>query len=246
MQLDVAFTWNELVDRDLSRHTVVVADVLRATTVMVTAMANGAQAIIPKGSDESARELFTILQEQGIPVLLSGEKEGFKLEGYDLGNSPREFSENLVKRKTVVHFTTNGTKALATVAKAGRAYIATFSNRRAVGDRLNELRDREDVSVLLVSSGREGNYCLEDTVCLGSIASTLLEPPDGSVILTDAARSAVDLFELYSGRLLDMVHQCDHGRYLEKVGLGEDLAECVKFDTSDIVPEMINGRITVP
>ncbi|RJP19293.1 MAG: 2-phosphosulfolactate phosphatase [Candidatus Omnitrophota bacterium] len=245
MLLDVIFTWNELKNRDMSGKTLVVADVLRATTVMVRALSKGAKKIIPQESDQAARALYTTLQEQGIPTLLCGEKNGFKLEGYDLGNSPNEFTAKKVRDKTIIHFTTNGTKALAASAGAQQVLIACFSNRSAVGNRLSEWRTQPDASILLVASGREGMYCLEDTVCLGSIAVSLLGPPDGSVELTDAARSAVDLFELYRGRLSDMVKQCFHGRYLESIGLGGDLTECVKMDKTQIVPEMRNGQVVL-
>ncbi len=246
MLLDIAFTWNELCNRNLIGKTLIVADVLRATTVMVKALSNGAKSVIPQESDKNARAVYTVLQEQGIPSLLCGEKDGLKIPGYDLGNSPDEFQPEIVDGQTIVHYTTNGTKALAAASEADWILIAAFSNRNAVGRMLRELCQKEEPSILFVASGREGGYCLEDTVCLGSVAATLLEPPDGTFELTDAARSAVDLFDLYRDRLLDMVKQCYHGRYLEKIGLGDDLVECVKIDTEDFVPELEKGRVILP
>ncbi|MBN2328409.1 MAG: 2-phosphosulfolactate phosphatase [Candidatus Omnitrophica bacterium] len=244
MQLDAALTWADLPKQDLSKTVVFVADVLRATTVMTTALANGARAVLPQPSDKDARRLFTLLIEQGAGVLLCGEKEGYKREGYDLGNSPKEFLPAVVSGKTIIHLTTNGTRALAAASGAKRTYAASFANLSAAARRLQNLED--DVERIVgVVSGREGNYCIEDMVCIGGVFASMLAPPGRDYSITDAARTAVDLYQLYRGSLLDMVRQCFHGRYLEEIGLGDDLPECVKVDSTDIAPVMRNGRIVV-
>lgn len=244
MQLDVAFYWTNLPNQDLSRSVVIVADVLRATTVMVTALANGARAIIPQDCDEEARRVHAELKQQGIPALLSGEKKGFKREGYDLGNSPAEFSPDRVAGKTIVHMTTNGTRALVAASKAKEIGIVSFINLSAVARRLRTL-DADVERIIGVSSGREGHYCLEDTVCLGGVLSTLLDPPGRDYEITDAARTAIDLYHVYQNRLLEMARLSHHGRYLEEIGLGSDLSECVRVDTADIAPVMRDGKISL-
>jgi 2-phosphosulfolactate phosphatase len=244
MRLDVAFYWNELPNRDLSRSAVVVADVLRATTVMTLALANGATAVIPQDNDEKARRLYAEMKARGEAVLLCGEKEGFKREGYDLGNSPLEFAPDRVDGKTIIHLTTNGTRALVAASQAKEIYLGSFLNLSAVARRLRAIENSVE-SVIGVVSGREGNYCLEDTVCLEGVLSALLESPGWNYEITDAARTAIDLFQIYKDRLLDMVRICYHGRYLEEVGLGNDLPECVKVDAADIAPGMKDGRIMV-
>lgn len=243
MILDVVLLWNELEKRDMQRSVVVVADVLRATTVMVQALENGARCIIPQASNTEASGLYTVLQEQGIPVLLCGEKEGFRRPGYDLGNSPLEFTPETVDGKTIVHLTTNGTRALRASADAKEIVIAAFSNIQAVAEHLKETEDAD--SILFVVSGKEGNYCIEDTVCLGGILTALIDPPGQGFELTDAARTAVDLYTLYGERLLDMIQQSNHGRYLLQIGLEADLPECIKVNTSKLVPKMVANRITV-
>ncbi len=243
MILDVALTWKDLPSRDLSRSVVVVADVLRATTVMIRALANGARTIRPQESDREARGLYTVLMEQGLPVLLSGEKEGFKREGYDLGNSPFEFKPEIVNDKIIIHLTTNGTRALVSASKAKQVLIASFHNITAVANALRDL-DRSIESVVFVVSGKMGEYCLEDTVCLGGIIERLLDPPGRDYTITDSTRTAVDLFQFYQESLPAMIQQCSHGRHLQNIGLGDDLPECVKTDTTDIAPHMKNGNIT--
>lgn len=244
MILDVVLLWNELEKRDLNRSIVVVADVLRATTVMVQALANGAKCIIPQASSVEADSLRTVLQQEGVPVLLCGEKEGFKRPGYDLGNSPLEFTPDVVKEKTIVHLTTNGTRALRAAADAQGIVIAAFSNLHAVAAHLKALEEEPD-SILFVVSGKEGEYCIEDTVCLGGVLAAMIDPPGQGYELTDAARTAVDLYTLYGERLSDMVRQSNHGRYLDSIGLGPDLEACVQVNTSTLVPRMVANRVTV-
>ncbi|HOJ61059.1 MAG TPA: 2-phosphosulfolactate phosphatase [bacterium] len=242
MLLDVALTWKELPGRDLSQSIVVIADILRATTVITAALSNGAVAIYPQDSDENARACYNRLAAAGVPVLICGEKEGFKRPGYDLGNSPLEFTSNAVSGKTLVHLTTNGTRALVAASAARRVVILSFHNLSAVTRALQN--DKNEVQAIQFTvSGKEGRFCLEDTVCLGGVIAGLLEPPGHDYEITDAARAAVDLYYLYKDQLLNMVQQCEHGRYLQQIGLGDDLPACVQVDTTAIIPLMLNGVI---
>jgi len=241
---DVLFYWNHLENRNLENTFVVVADVLRATTVMAHALHHGAKAVWPQSSDDEARKLYHDFQQLGEPVLLCGEKEGFKREGYDLGNSPLEFTPNVVRGKAIIHLTTNGTKALRAASRAKQVFIASFANLSAVADLLRTSETEVD-EILFVVSGREGQYCIEDTVCLGGVLSWLLGPPGGEVDITDAGRTAIDLYQIYRGNILSMLQQCFHGRYLAQVGLGSDLPVCSQVDVVTCVPYMQNGKIVV-
>lgn len=244
MKFDLLFTWHELSNRKLENSIVAVADVLRATTVMIRALQNGARAVMPQPSEESARDMYTLLNEQGLPVLLCGEKDGLKREGYDLGNSPREFTAEAVNGKTLIQLTTNGTRALSAARHAKKVFIAAFSNMSALASRLKQYQGEAD-EILFVVSGREGMYCLEDAVCLGGVIANMIEPPGVFTDVTDAARTAVDLYHMYQGNLLNMVNTSVHGRYLDEIGLGEDLPECVKVDTSVLTPEMKGNRVSI-
>lgn len=203
MRLDLRFHWKDLDGIDLTRCVVTVADALRATTVMVRALESGASAIFPQAEESAAQTMYNLLREQGVPVLLCGEKDGFKRPGYDLGNSPREYTPDLVKDKTVIHLTTNGTRALAASASAQKILIAAFSNMAAVANRLRYYEDEADL-FLFVSSGREGEYCLEDAVCLGGVIANLVEPPVRSFEMSDSVRTALDLYHIYRDRLLSI------------------------------------------
>ena len=245
MRLDAAFTRSELRDRNVNDGIIVVTDVLRATTVMITALAHGAKAIIPQDDDAAARALYADLNHQGVPALLCGEKEGFKRPGYDLGNSPLEYTLEAVRGKTLVHQTTNGTRALAASAPARRILIASFCNRSAVAQRLLEIAPTAEAKVLLVASGTEEKYSMEDTVCLGAILASMTRFSSRPIERTDAAQAALDLFQYYQNDLLGMIRRSVHGRYLQQIGLGDDLPACGALDTETGVPEMRLGRVAL-
>jgi 2-phosphosulfolactate phosphatase len=242
IMIDVAFTWQELKDRDLTNSVVVVADILRATTVMVTALTNGAYCILPQASEEAARTKHKELIAQGIPALLCGEREGLIIEGFDFGNSPREFVPDAVNGKTIVHLTTNGTRALNQCMQAKQIYIASFLNRRAVANLLMpHLENHEDI--LFVASGKESFFCLEDTVCLGGIVDEILSNNSTAAICTDAATAAQLLYQTYQPTLTESMQKFSHAAYLADVGLEDDIPLCAIQDTSTLVPMMQDGMI---
>src|SRR5262249_9659060 len=143
--LEIAYTpeqIRELLQRDLSGHTAVVIDVLRATSTEITALANGAEAIFPAATVEEARAL----KEKTPSLLLAGERHGLPPEGFDLGNSPREFTAEKVKGRKIVHTTTNGTLAWLACRNAAETLGAAFLNLNAVTERLR----RKGGPVLLV------------------------------------------------------------------------------------------------
>lgn len=244
MQLDLLFTRRRLPELDLKKSLVVVADVLRATTVMVRALEQGANALFPQEDEDAAKAMHTLLQEQGIPVLLCGEQEGKKREGYDLGNSPGEFTADVVNERVLIQLTTNGTRTLSLARNAYKVAIAAFTNMQAVSQRIRQYQDEVD-RMLFVASGKEERYCLEDTVCLGGVIAHLIEPPGRPFEMTDSVRTALDLYHLYRDRLLPMLQTCEHGAYLDSIGLGDDLAECALLNTSEIVPMMKGNRISL-
>ena len=142
----------------------VVVDVLRATTVMVHALAAGCEAILPCGEIDEARELAATLPE--ATRLLAGERGGLPIDGFDLGNSPSEFTEEVCQGKTLVITTTNGTRAILASLEAERIYIASFNNLRATSQELSLqfLKKDHQRSVHIVCSGTEGYISLEDSL----------------------------------------------------------------------------------
>ncbi len=240
--IDLAFTWQELRDRRMDKTIVVVADILRATTVMVTALTNGADAILPQAAEEDARNLHLQMKDAGKPVLICGERGGLKIPGFDLGNSPREFTPENVAGKTIIHLTTNGTKALNQVKSASAVFIAAFLNRKSVAQALVP-HIQHDNDILLAASGKEGFFCLEDTVCLGGIIEELAANDSRHFECSDAAVSAQILYQAYHANLKQSLPTFSHARYLAGVGLADDLPLCAELDTSTLVPILKGERI---
>src|SRR5438034_6231342 len=153
-----------LSQRNLGRTACVVLDILRATTSMITALANGAEAIIPVG--EIAEALA--IKQQRPEVLLAGERNGLRIRGdltggndFDFGNSPREFLPEKVRGKTIVMTTTNGTRALRACTRAEPVLIGSFLNLRAT---VNWLRRELPLHLILICSGTHNQAALEDTL----------------------------------------------------------------------------------
>lgn len=210
--------------------TVVVIDVVRATTSMVEALANGARAIYPTASTEDAVKLAHSLGRDD--TLLCGERRGVKVEGFDLGNSPAEFTAEVVGGKRLVMSTTNGTGALAEVDEASRVLACALTNLGAIAD---AIRDEEGVIVLC--AGRVGRFSLDDALCAGLLIRRLGGGTDGGPELNDAARAAAAL----SGVLeptVSVLAETEAGRALAAIGLERDLEICAQVDRHVVVAEV--------
>jgi 2-phosphosulfolactate phosphatase len=153
----------------------VVVDVLRATTVMVYALAAGCEAIIPCNEIDEAKAIVA-----GLPpgtTLLAGERGGLPIPGFDLGNSPGEFAPKICRGKTLVMTTTNGTRAILASLEADRVYIASFTNLQATADEISVqfLKRDHGQSIHIVCSGTEGHISFEDSLLAGALTSKITE-----------------------------------------------------------------------
>lgn len=240
MRVDVYCTPEEVRAGDLAGATAVVIDVVRATSCIVEAIANGARAVHPAVSVEEAAALQARLNGHGDRALLCGERGGLRIDGFDLGNSPTEFTAAAVGGRRLVMTTTNGTRAFAAARHADRVLAASFFNRSAVADAV-----RDDDAVAIVCAGKEGRFSLDDAVCAGHIVRALLERAADPVTLADGALAVRDLAALH-GVSADMLAGTAAGQALVEVGLGADLALCARIDRHQIVPMMQDGVITAP
>jgi 2-phosphosulfolactate phosphatase len=223
----------------LSDRTVIVIDVLRATSVIVHAMAQGAAEIIPVTTVEEAFRLAKRFPPG--TTLLGGEKDTQKIEGFDLSNSPKEYVAEKVKGKRLILRTTNGTQAFRLVSSGGEVVIGSFFNITALVERCLALgRD-----IFIFPSGDEGHFSLEDTVCGGMIIDRLLKKGKWPVVLTDAAHVSHFLFKRFETNLLEAFHLSNHGKVMIRLGLGNDLLYCAQIDLLSLVPVFQDGAIRV-
>lgn len=213
-------------------------DVLRATSVMTTALANGAKQFVTCQSVDEARQLA---QQMGGDALLCGERHCKPIDGFNLGNSPAEYSREVVKDRTLVLTTTNGTHAIAAAQNAQAMFAASFLNLSAV---VSKIRSAD--SVHLVCAGTNGEITAEDVLLAGAIADRLFKQIDVESVGDDTIL-ARQLWLAWMGeesagpneRLAQRLTQTQGGRNLIEVGYQADLARCAAIDLFDIVPQRI-------
>ncbi len=230
MRIDVLFTPDAIDELNFRDKNVVVIDVLRASTTIVTALANGAKEIIPVSSVESAMKISGNLF--GDVILLGGERNGKLIEGFNLSNSPQEYTEEIVKNKSIIFSTTNGSQALVKSRYAKILVVACFVNVSRVVEFLREIN--ADLSI--ICAGKQGAFSLEDAVCTGMIIHKLREAGTENLSFSDSALASLTLYKNYDKNILNMIKKSEHGRYLSEIGYGDDLKICAGIDTCAVLP----------
>jgi len=204
---------------------VVLVDVLRATTTICTAVANGVEAIIPVATHDEARRL----KAEGY--LVASEKDGAQLDWADFGNSAFSFTPEAIGGRTLVYCTTNGTRALHIAGGASAIAIGAFINISALTE---WLRDRHE-DVVVLCSGWKDKFCIEDTLFAGALTRRLLET---GLFEThcDSAHASLDLWSLAEGDVLGYVEKAAQRHRLKRLGLDDVLPYSFAIDLVDVVP----------
>lgn len=203
-------------------------DVLRATTSLAVARANGARRVLPFASTTEA-----IAYRDANPATLAcGEREGRMVAGFDLGNSPAEFTRERVGGKTLAFASTNGSRALLAASRCRRRLLASFAT---LGATLAELSAERDV--WLVCAGKLDRFALEDAACAGTLAATLARR--GAELANHAARFAATLACRDADEARALVTGSDHGRWLATLGpaYAADVALCATQDALALAPD---------
>lgn len=236
--IDVYTTTLSLNEDEVRGKVVVVIDVLRTTTSIVTAMQNKAKSLI---AAEDMGEASKIAQNlDPTRRLLCGERDGKAIDGYDLGNSPAEFSEEVVRDKTLILTTTNGTKAIARSSQAERVLIASFMNAEAVSEVIKQTEEE----VIIVCAGWKGRLSMEDVLCAGYLIHLVYggQIPEEA---KDGAQVAAALYGRFADQIYEAVSASNHARRLQEMGYGEDIGYCCAVNTVSIVPEVVEGIIRI-
>ena len=235
MRIDVALGPGELEGDDLAGRVAVVIDVLRATTTITTALANGAEAVIPFADLEECR----VYRDKEPGILLGGERESVKPPGFDLGNSPCEYTAERVFGRRIAYTTTNGTRAIEACRDAEKVLLGALVNRRAVAERLAA----SGFSAILVCAGKLGRPNLEDTYCAGARIEALRDLGPKELHLTDRALIAEAVFTAYGEKEEFVLSVTEHGRDLVSLGFGDDVNYCEQTDTTGTVGRLYGGEI---
>lgn len=237
MRIEAYFTAAEVDPAVVDGSTVVVVDVVRATTTIVEALANGARGIYPTDSTEEAVKLASSLGRDD--TLLCGERRGRKVEGFDMGNSPREFTREAVEGKRLVMSTTNGTRAFGVGQEGLRLLACAFTNLGAVARNV-----AGDVGLVVLCAGREEQFAIDDALCAGHLIKRVTDAVEGAHELNDGALAARELAgsRQPSRAFLSMTAG---GRALVEIGLGDDLELCAQLDRHDVAAEMRDQAIVL-
>jgi 2-phosphosulfolactate phosphatase len=218
----------------LKGSSAVVIDVLRATTTIIHALAAGAERIIPLDSIDRARQVHRSLPFEG--ALMGGERHGVKIEGFNLDNSPFSYTPEVVRGKTILFTTTNGTRALATARGAERILIGALVNRSALSRVLLE----EDRNVNLICAGTDGVITAEDCLFAGLVAGDLLTAGEYQ-LEQDAGTWMAYEFAQTRGRsadgILKVLRESRGGQNLLDLGFDADVERSAAMDLFDFVPE---------
>ena len=220
-------------------RTAIAIDVIRATTTIPIALAAGCRGILPVATVEAAHAMARTLP--GGPALLAGERGGLRIPGFDLGNSPREYSSETVGGKWLVFTTSNGTRTIDALRGSGQVAVASFVNVEAVSRwALAEGRD-----VLVVCSGENGKIALEDCACGGVIVERLEALAPGCVVFDPTAREAKLVAHKAVGNLQRFLEETKSGQHIIGLGLGADLEVCARLDSVPVVPRLSGGILTL-
>lgn len=210
---------------------VVIIDILRATTTVVVAFENGVDHVV---ASASVKETQTY-RDKGY--LVAAERNGHTVEGFDLGNSPQDYTPELVKGRNIALTTTNGTRALNMAEEAETVWVASFRNLSATAEALTQ----NGRDVLLFCAGWKDRFNMEDTLFAGALAEQLLGK--GWQTDDDATLAAVDLYSRNQPQLPIFLEKASHVQRFKTLHIENDLEVCLKTDTSRIVVKLDGDKL---
>lgn len=219
-----------------SGKTTVVIDVLRATSTIVTALNNGAKEVIPVASVEFAVKVSGGMF--GGLTLIGGERNTKKIEGFALGNSPFEYTPKIVNGKSIILYTTNGTKAIVKAKFSKHLFICSFLNLTPIAKKIVEMK--HDVEI--VCAGRNNSFSLEDSYCSGKLITEICKLTEETQ-LNDTSKASVALSKSFGKSLSKMLGETEHGKLLIENGFEEDIKYCSKINTIEKIPHFTGNVI---
>ena len=235
MNIQVISTAQQAQDINFTNRIAVVIDVLRATSVITTALNNKAQCVIPVKTVEEAQNLYAA--SDASKTLRGGERNALKIEGFDLSNSPLEYKQQVVEGKTIIITTTNGTNAIENVKGAKEVVLACFRNAQAVVDYVAQ--SGKDVAI--VCAGTEGRFSLDDGLCAGMLIELLKQQT--AVETDDLGLLVTQYYNQNKTNLLGALSNCYHLKRLFTLGFYDDIRFCLETSCVTTIPEVTEGKI---
>jgi len=238
MKIEVFLTGHTVTDEDVKGHTVIVIDVLRTSSTIVTALGNGARDVVPVADMAEGGKIAMNLDQASYRM--GGERGGNKIEGYHLGNSPSEYDLDTVRNRTIILNTTNGTGTITNACGGKHLVIGSFLN----ADRVIEFARETGLDVDIICAGWLNRISLEDTLCAGMMLYHLwdgLEPED----VSDSAHIAFSQYRHDRAALSTAILQSNHAKRLAQQGRSDDVDYCSRVNFLPLLPYYQDSRIVL-
>ncbi len=229
LNIETCISYKYIDEYSLEGKTIVVIDTLRATSVMVTAMENGTAGLYAVETPEEALEM----KRKNPGILTGGERQGIKIEGFDLSNSPLDYRRETVEGREIVMSTSNGTRAIASAGKGREILIGSILNAGAVSEEI----ERRNKDTVIINAGTQGKLSLDDFITGGIIAAGVR-----GAGMCDTTLAAV----LSSGNpsWKEVIKEAVHYKRMVYLEYFDDLSYCFRLNSCDSVPLMKNFKIT--
>lgn len=232
MKIDVCYTPDLIHQYEVENKTVVVIDILRATSCMVAGLGSGVQSITPVATVEECEALG----QQGY--VMAGERGGEKIEQFQLGNSPFDYMKPELKGAKIATTTTNGTKAIELSKGAKEVIIGAFLNLNAVVNHLNKCQN----DILLFCAGWKGKYNLEDSLFAGAVCNAMKQSAEFE---SDSALCAFYLYQSMASDISYYINRSNHAARLSKFNIREDIEYCSKLNEFNVLPKLVGSTLVV-
>lgn len=234
MYVETYETYSTVPEEKLENKVVVVIDTLRMSSVITTALANGAKEVIPVAEIEDAVRLAKYLECNSF--LLGGERNGAKIEGFDLSNSPFEYKVDVVKNKTIIITTTNGTKALKKASISDDVIIGCLLNASAVADYLFN----KNKNIVIICAGTKGKFSIDDIITAGAIYDKLKNKI--SFDSDDLSKASYFLYQMFQNDIPSILKESIPFSIMKRLGYENDLPYCASIDMFYILPKYNSNR----
>lgn len=235
MEINVIDYSSKLSDSLFINKTAIVIDVFRCTTTMIAALMNGAAKIVPTREPEDAVAAADRIGRKDC--VLGGERGGVRMPGFDLGNSPFEYTKDIVSGKNIVISTTNGSNAICKAAGAEYLFLGAMTNCSAVARRAAELNK----DVLILCSGNHESTAAEDWCAAGAITHVLRQLKK-EIVLSDTAMISEQLYLDIVNGIFDLSKTLHYGELIN-LGFADDIEYCMRENISNYVPVYKDGII---
>ena len=220
---------------DTEKSIVVVVDIFRATSAMVTAFQHGAKSFIPVSTIEEARAY----KDKGF--LAGGERDGEVVEGFEIGNSPFSYQSEMIKGREIALTTTNGTRAINIAEKSSdTVLIGSFLNLQALADYI----ENQGKDVLIFCAGWKNRFNMEDSLFAGALTNLLLNSGKFKSDC-DSANASSLVYRTGRKNLMSFLKSCSHRKRLAHLNLEKDVKYCLQRDTTNVIPVLKEGKLVL-